>query len=38
MAVQLLVNRAEFPDAACVTAMLRPALIERQSVRAIRSG
>jgi LacI family transcriptional regulator len=34
MAVQLLVNRAEFPDAACVTAMLRPTLIERQSVRA----
>lgn len=35
MAVQLLMNRAEFPDAACVTALLRPTLIERQSVCAI---
>jgi LacI family transcriptional regulator len=35
MAVQLLTNRAEFPDAACVTAMLRPTLIERQSVCVI---
>ena len=35
MAVQLLANRAEFPDAACVTATLRPTLIERQSVCAI---
>jgi LacI family transcriptional regulator len=35
MAVQLLANRAAFPDAACVTATLRPTLVERQSVRAI---
>jgi LacI family transcriptional regulator len=34
-AVQLLINRAGFPDAARVTAMLRPTLIERQSVCAI---
>jgi LacI family transcriptional regulator len=35
LAVQLLINRAEFPDSACVTAMLRPTLVERQSVYAI---
>jgi LacI family transcriptional regulator len=33
LAVQLLINRAEFPTAGCVTAVLRPTLIERQSVR-----
>jgi LacI family transcriptional regulator len=36
LAVQLLANRAEFPAASCVTAVLRPTLIERQSVRSIR--
>ncbi len=36
LAVQLLINRAEFPTASCVTALLRPTLIERQSVRSIR--
>jgi len=35
LAVLLLTNRAEFPDAACVTATLRTTLIERQSVCAI---
>jgi LacI family transcriptional regulator len=35
MAVQLLANRAEFPAAGCVTAALRPTLVERQSVGAI---
>jgi LacI family transcriptional regulator len=35
LAVQLLANRAEFPDSGCVTAMLRPTLVERQSVGAI---
>ena len=35
LAVQLLANRAEFPDAGCVTAVLRPTLVERQSVCAI---
>lgn len=35
MAVQLLANRAEFPDAACVTAVLRATLLERQSVRRL---
>jgi LacI family transcriptional regulator len=38
IAVQLLANRAEFPDAACVTAVLRPSLIERQSVRRLVVG
>jgi LacI family transcriptional regulator len=35
LAVQLLAQRAEFTDAACVTAILRPTLVERQSVRAV---
>jgi len=35
MAVQLLAQRVEFPDASCVTAVLRPTLVERQSVRSI---
>jgi LacI family transcriptional regulator len=35
VAVQLLANRAEFPDAACVTAVLRASLLERQSVRRL---
>ncbi len=35
LAVQLLINRAEFPTASCVTSVLRPTLIERQSVRMI---
>ncbi|HNP72680.1 MAG TPA: LacI family DNA-binding transcriptional regulator [Kouleothrix sp.] len=35
MAVQLLTNRAEQPAAGGVTLMLRPTLIERQSVRAL---
>lgn len=35
MAVQLLANRAEQPAAGGVTLMLRPTLIERQSVRAL---
>jgi LacI family transcriptional regulator len=35
MAVQLLASRAEFPDAACVTAVLRATLLERQSVRRL---
>jgi LacI family transcriptional regulator len=33
LAVQLLSHRAEFPDSNCVTTVLRPTLIERQSVR-----
>jgi LacI family transcriptional regulator len=37
LAVQLLADRAEFPAAACVTAVLRPTLVERQSVRRLRS-
>jgi len=35
LAMQLLANRAEFPDSGCVTAALRPTLVERQSVRPI---
>jgi LacI family transcriptional regulator len=35
LAVQLLANRAEFPDAGCATAVLRPTLVERQSVRPV---
>jgi LacI family transcriptional regulator len=35
LAVQLLSNRVEFPNAACVTTVLRPTLVERSSVRAI---
>jgi LacI family transcriptional regulator len=35
LAVQLLGSRAEFPDAACVTATLRPTLVERRSVREL---
>ena len=36
LAVQLLTNRAEFLDSCCVTSMLRPTLVERQSVRSVR--
>lgn len=32
LAVQLLLNRADYPDASCVTTVLRPTLIERASV------
>ncbi len=35
LAVQLLANRADFPDASCVTAAVQPTLVERQSVRPI---
>jgi LacI family transcriptional regulator len=35
MAVQLLAQRVEFRDASCVTAVLRPTLVERQSVRTV---
>jgi LacI family transcriptional regulator len=35
MAVQLLVNRVEYPDSSPVTTVIRPRLIERQSVRKI---
>jgi LacI family transcriptional regulator len=35
LAVQLLINRAEFPTASVVTAVLRPTLIARQSVRSV---
>lgn len=35
LAVQLLMNRAEFPTMSCVTAVLRPTLVERQSVRSL---
>lgn len=35
LAVQLLINRAEFPSSSYVTSVLRPSLVERQSVRAI---
>jgi LacI family transcriptional regulator len=38
LAVQLLKNRAEFPAASCTTTMLRPTLIERQSVRSLHAG
>lgn len=38
LAVQLLTNRAEYPDTSCATATLRPTLIERESVRSIRNG
>lgn len=31
LAVQLLVDRVEFPEAATITAMLRPTLVDRQS-------
>jgi LacI family transcriptional regulator len=34
MAVQLLVNRLEFPDSEKVTAVMRPRLVKRQSVAA----
>lgn len=36
LAVQLLANRAAFPTMSCVTTVLRPTLIERQSVRPAR--
>jgi len=32
MAVKLLINRVEFPDAERVTSVIRPRLIERESV------
>jgi LacI family transcriptional regulator len=35
LAVQLLANRVEHPSASCVTAVLQPTLIERESVSAI---
>jgi LacI family transcriptional regulator len=35
MAVQLLAQRVEFRDASYVTAVLRPTLVERQSVRLL---
>jgi LacI family transcriptional regulator len=38
IAVQLLINRVEFPDAAPITAVLRPRLIERESVVTLSSG
>jgi LacI family transcriptional regulator len=38
LAVQLLTNRIEIPTANCVTAVLRPTLVERQTVRSIRSA
>lgn len=38
LAVQLLTNRAEFPTTSCVTAILRPTLVERQSVCSIRDA
>jgi LacI family transcriptional regulator len=38
LAVQLLAHRVEFPAAGCVTTVLRPTLIQRQSVRAPRGG
>lgn len=38
MAVQLLANRLEHPESSPVTAVLRPHLVERDSVRAIESG
>jgi LacI family transcriptional regulator len=38
LAIQLLTNRAEFPAASCVTAVLRPTLIERQSVCSVRDS
>jgi LacI family transcriptional regulator len=35
LAVQLLINRVEYPDASPVTAIIHPHLVERQSVRDI---
>jgi LacI family transcriptional regulator len=35
LAVQLLITRAEFPSSNCITSVLRPTLIERQSVRTV---
>jgi hypothetical protein len=35
LAAQILTNRAEFPSGTCVTTILRPTLVERQSVRCI---
>ena len=37
-AVQLLSHRAEFPEAACLTTLISPRLITRQSVAAPRTG
>lgn len=34
LAVQLLINRVEYPDASPVTAVIRPYLVERKSVRS----
>ena len=38
LAVQLLLDRAEFPSRNCVTTALRPTLIERASVRSLPPG
>jgi LacI family transcriptional regulator len=38
LAVQLLSNRVDFPDSSCVTAVLCPTLVVRQSVRAMRAA
>lgn len=38
MAVQLLANRVEYPDSSPVTAVVRPHLVERRSVRKIEGG
>lgn len=35
LAVQLLANQAEFPAAGCVTAVIRPTLVVRASVRSV---
>jgi LacI family transcriptional regulator len=35
MAVQLLLNRVEHPEASPITMLIRPALVVRQSVRAL---
>ncbi len=37
LAVSLLVNRVQFPDAAQVVARMRPRLIERESVRRVKN-
>ena len=35
LAVQLLINRVEYPDASPVTAVIRPYLVERKSVQSL---
>jgi DNA-binding LacI/PurR family transcriptional regulator len=35
LAVQLLINRVEYPEASPVTAVIHPFLIERHSVRSV---